>query len=497
MNLRTVTPDRSTPPDAPVATPTNPSSTGSTSSGPAQLVTTLPTPRTVRVLRVAVPVLFAVVVIGGLFGLIVGGRADTGELTQSQSPSTTTGDAVTGGTQPRSEPPQAVVGDVEPEQPPAPSEQPQVDPESPIAPQDPDAGVAPLPAGTTRFARVPDGRVLDTRADKPVTPGETITVDVGSTIAADASAVALSVNVMGAERSGLVYASFDAGSIPVADLNGPMTSNLVIVPRGDDTLLTLTNAPGGHLVVDVVGQFIPSGPTAAGRFVAVEPITIGTLVTEIQGREATFDPGDQVLPASGVGYVVVRIRADVGTDGGVVHLGAGPDDLTQTMMWGPSSGDDRIRHGVAIVPLNDLGQWSLVYNGGSELEADLLGYFTDDAAAVSTSGLFVPLPTTRLSSGGLKAGQPATLDVGALVPDQVKVGAVAVSVSATASESGQVFLYNPDGPTPSASILDVGGGVTRNVVTITSTDLEGKVAVLSDIDADLVVETTGYFVAEG
>ncbi len=323
---------------------------------------------------------------------------------------------------------------------------------------DPDP-VGALPVGTTRFVPVSGDPVVDTRAGQPQAPGNRLIVEVGDVVSPDASAVMLAVNVIGAPGEGPVALKFDQGSVTVDDV-GPMLSELLIVPRRSATDLVITNGAGGHVVVNVVGQFVASGPTTAGRFVPVAPATIGTLITAVEGRSATFGTAELgLLPERGVGQVLVRIRADVGDQGGIVRVGSAPDNLTRQLMWGPTSGADRTRMGFAVVSPDQLGQWSLDYNGGSELAADLLGYFTDDQAENSTAGLFVPLPSTRFTGG----------DLGVLVPDGTTVSAAAVTVDR---------------------------GRTRTAV-ITPTDRDGRIAVPSDPAVELVLETTGYFLGDG
>lgn len=418
-----------------------------TSAPDGELVTTLPTTRFVGLRRFALPVLIILVVLAALILVVRVGTADNSSdqaQTAALAPpadATAANTTAPGTTTPASSATPTTAADPQPTEPAI----------------DPDPASA-LPVGTTRFVPVTGDPVVDTRAGRPQAPGNRLIVEIGDVVSPDASAVMLAVNVIGASTEGPVELKFDQGPVTVDDI-GPMLSELLIVPRRSATDLVITNSAGGHVVVNVVGQFVASGPTTAGRFIPVAPTTIGTLVTAVEGRSATFGTAELgLLPERGVGQVLVRIRADVGDQGGVVRVGSAPDNLTGQLMWGPTTGADRTRMGLAVVSPDQLGQWSLEYNGGSELAADLLGYFTDDQAETSTAGLFVPLPSTRFTAD----------DLGVLVPDGTTVSAAAVTVDR---------------------------GRTRAAV-ITPTDQDGRIAIPSDPAVELVLETTGYFLAD-
>ncbi|MEM9613499.1 MAG: hypothetical protein AAGA59_11225 [Actinomycetota bacterium] len=327
--------------------------------------------------------------------------------------------------------------------------------------------VDPAPFGATRFEPVETAPVLDT--EQPLAPGESVTVEPADIVDPTATAVAVSVTVRGAPATGALTAAFDAGTVTVVDVEAPMVSQLAIVPRNGEAPLTLTAASGGRLTVDVVGQFVPSEATAAGRIVAVEPIVIGSLTTAIDGSSATFAPVENAeLPTGGVDSVLIRIAADIGDEGGTVRIGPDLDDLSQSLMWGPTTAGDRTRMGLAIVPLDELEQLSLDYQGGAELQVQLLAYITGEGAPVSTNGLFVPLPATRLIATADRgetldaaAEQAPVLDLGPYLSADTLIGSAALSAD--------------------------------NGLTIASAAATGRLSVAPDLGGD--VETIGYFLA--
>lgn len=360
-----------------------------------------------------------------------------------------------------------------------------------------EATVAPIAeTSTSRFVDIPTARVIDTRPSGPVAENGTASVDLTPHISPDATAVALSISVIEPLVAGPVTAKIDYGAVSVADLSAPMSSNLVIVPRATANELTMSLAGGGHLIVDIAGYFEPAASSAAGRFIPVAPQPIGRLWTETQGRETTLAVAESgLVPSTGVGSVIIRLRADVGDSGGRVRLGSGPDDLSNMVMWSPTSEGDRTRHGLAIVSLDDLGQLSMAYEGGTEINIDLLGYFTDDDAEVSSTGLFVPLPTTPLFDGRLASQTTTPIDVAGSLGTGANVSAVALTIIANADKPGSLFTYNAEVGLPRSTTLDVGGSVARATATAQAIDASGRALLFADVDTSVRIETTGYFLA--
>ncbi len=271
----------------------------------------------------------------------------------------------------------------------------------------PVAGIAPdAPDRASRLVAQTPTRVLDTRAaaTPPPSPGETHTVEVPG----DATAVALSVTLIEAERSGSVVVDGRAGAVEAIAVGGPgsAVTNLVIVPVvGDEA--TVRSSAGGHLVVDVVGRFeqAPDG-AADGRFVALDGARITSLETAVDGRETAlaFEP---TVPADATAVLAV-ITADVGADGGIVRLGPEADAYDQQLMWGPAGGTRQVR-GLALIEPDEAGTAALRYDGGSALTVDAVGYFTGDGAEVAVEGLYVPSGPRLLYTGPIGPDQPVVL----------------------------------------------------------------------------------------
>ena len=274
-----------------------------------------------------------------------------------------------------------------------------------------DASATIAASGPSRLIAQAPERVLDTRqvdgADAPPPAPETahsVTVPDGRT------AVALSVSLLSAERSGSVTIDGRSGVVEAVAVGGPAATvtNLVIVPVAG-TELTLRNSGGGHLVVDLVGSFeaAPEG-ASSGRFVAVDPTRITELETAVDGREATLS-FEQVTPSGEASAVLAVVVADVGADGGVVRLGPDADSYDQMLMWGPADETSRQRRGLVLIAPDAAETSALLYNGGSALTVDVIGYFTDNAAPVEVDGLYVPSGPSTLFSGELGPEEPVVL----------------------------------------------------------------------------------------
>lgn len=310
-----------------------------------------------------------------------------------------------------------------------------------------------LPERASRLVAHAPRRALDTReGDAEGTapdPDVVHQIEVEQT----ATAVALSVSVLGTERAGSVLIDGRAGAVEAITLGGAggTTTNFVVVPVAGGPL-NIRSTAGGHLVVDVVGTFEHSAESTSGRFVSVEPVTVGELETEIDGRELelAFTP---TLPLDEASAVLVVIDADVGVEGGMVRLGPDVDSFDQMLMWAPSDGVSRQRRGLALVDPSDDILAALRYDGGSLLTAEVVGYFTNEGAESGTSGLYVPSGPELVVDGPIGPDDPVSF-----VPEEVFAGSALLTVgssSAIAGQLGSVLVPVDDAGltvTPSADI---------------------------------------------
>ncbi len=464
------------------------------------ILTVLPTPRVIRRRRwlVAILAILALAAAAALAYATVLSAGSTGPTIESAPVDSTPIDnaPAVADAQPVSDPVDAVV-------------EPADDADEDAVDGATDEAAEPL-AGAGRFVDVPTTRLLDTRSGSEMAPvpaaGATVEAEIGDLVpGTGVSTVVLSVNVAMAQGPGPVSVSASDDADPVTAIEvvgaGQMTTNLVFVPHSPGAPITVTTDGGGHLVVDLIGYFedvdAAGAGSAAGRFVPVATQRLARLVTEVDGREAVVSPlANPALPASGVSSVVVRITADVGGEGGMVRLGADPEALPNTMMWAETSGDDRTRQGVAIVSLSELDELAFTYNGGSVLDLDVLGYFTDDSALPTRSGLFVPVddPGGTSIAATVRAGEATTVSLAPVLGvDPTQLGAVAVNVFATSDSPGELFVKGPTQDTPSSATVELGAGTARFGFTATLVGNDGDIVINSNVDASVTLVVPGYF----
>jgi hypothetical protein len=308
------------------------------------------------------------------------------------------------------------------------------------------------------------------RADQPLQPGARISGSVPS----GTTAVAVSVTVTRAIRTGEV--TVDGGAGPVTALRvaqaGATTTNLVIVPVAGSALTAVTR-PGGGLTVDIVGTFTTADTARAGRFVPVKQTRVVSLTTTRDGRTATVDPASFGAEA-GIRAVLALVTAKIGTNPAWVDLGGEPGQIDRTMSWGPASGSFE-RRGLALIPVNGKGQFSLRYEHGSRIDVDVLGYFTGKQATDTVAGLYVPRTPATVFDGVARAHG-----------DRIEAPAPAAAVF--------LNLRGESGVTGRLPARDVGIASGRTIGT-TLPAADGKTEIRASRPLSVRATLLGYFVA--
>ncbi|MEM9561504.1 MAG: hypothetical protein AAGA93_02735 [Actinomycetota bacterium] len=299
------------------------------------------------------------------------------------------------------------------------------------------------------------------------------------------TALVLSVSVLGTDGPGTVTIDCDFGSIDAVTVGGAgaTTTGLVVVPGREPS--RLINPTGGDLVVDLVGTFVASGATAEGRFVSVDPVRVGGLVTATDGREGEIDLGgaEAGIDSAAVTAALVLITADVGDDGGRIGVGPAAGALDQMLMWGPPASANRQRSGVVLVAPGDDGSFALRYDGGSVLDVDLIGYVTGADAPVTTDGLFVPASTILTID--------RTFPVGTTIVEASPAGVDAAFVGVRAEPGGGV---TPPRPGLARDLTSASGRTIGTVFGVgTSPDGRSGLAVSSQVELSARLQIFGHF----
>ena len=372
--------------------------------------------------------------------------------------------------------------------------------------------VAPVRLFDTRFAPAPTGSVPD---------GGTLDVQVAGEVGIPAegvSAVTLNVTAVRTTAPGYVTVWPTGSTQPTtANLNvlgqGEAIPNLVTVPLGSDGKVSFFALRELDLVADVSGYWTEANEATAGRFVPLTPERVFNTRTDPiggalapQGRLSVDVAGQHGVPPSGASAVVLNLTGISTGQRSFVTAFPGGTPLPKVANVNIEGGDD-VSPNLAIVPLGADGSIDFYASHGAHLIADVFGYFTDDKAPVSSSGLFVPTSPTRVMDTRPQiydqyADQFIAADTLLAVPisevgDVPGLGAAAVFANVTGTRAAgrghlTVWPSTTDRPTV-ASVNLLAAGVTRPNAVLVPLGGRGDISIYSFAGAHAVVDVFGYF----
>ena len=229
-----------------------------------------------------------------------------------------------------------------------------------------------------RFEPVEPERLLDTRDQRPLHAGETVTIPLPAGVPHDATAVAVNLTTTASPGFGYFTAFPSGAARPNASV---LTTSAADQVRAASTIvpvsaagLSIYSSAGGHLIVDVTGWFTSSDAdeTSSGLFVATDPVRLldtrtngGTLgVGDVRNVE-TGTPGRALVintttvspPAPGFLTVYSANRGRPGTSA----VNGRPGDATANLTIAPT--DD---HTLAVYT-----------DTGGDVLLDRSGWFTE------------------------------------------------------------------------------------------------------------------------
>ena len=384
---------------------------------------------------------------------------------------------------------------------------------------DPGAG---LPATSSAFVPLSAQRLLDTRiglgrgGTNAVPANSSIDLQVtghGGVPIDGVAAVVLNVTLTESGAPGYVTAWPTGELRPVAsnlnaELAGQTVASLVTVPVGSTGAVSLYTQSGGHLIADVMGYYVLSGPTRDGRLEATDPHRVlDTRLGTGVGGVTTRPSAGQVLKLqiSGVGQVVPPTASAV-----ILNLtatdAAAPGFIT---VWSegtrPTTSNLNVTYGgqtvanQVIVPIGADGSIELFTQSGTHLVADVVGWFTGIDDARSTSGLFIPTAPTRhidtRQTKPLAPGDTVAVDAaGAHLVPATGVSAVVGTLTVTNSKGAGFFTAFPDGATrPTASNLNAEHADQTIANHITTKLANNRFDVFSQTGGDVIVDITGWY----
>lgn len=369
--------------------------------------------------------------------------------------------------------------------------------------------------GTGRLVPITPRRVLDTRSNLGSSIGKPLANTVTSfhlpesVVPADATAVA--VNVTGVAPASAGFVSVWSAGYPqptASNLNfankGETDANAAVLPLAPGHDVNLFSSTSANLIVDVTGYWVPATDAKAGRFIATDPNRILDTRNAIgiaAGRlapKSTVDlqvTGRGGVPATGVSAVAMVVTSVGATTPGYVTVWPTGQGIPEASSLNSMGGD--VRANLVIVPVGANGKVSLFTWSSIDLLADVAGWFTDDSAARSGSGLLQTVAPTRLldtrdTHTAFSAGE--TRDVA--LPIGSAAGAKIYNLTAVQSVGPGFFTAFPaDQTLPIASNVNFEHGLeTRAALAITKTSA-GKIKLYGFAGADILVDAQAYFTA--
>jgi hypothetical protein len=374
-------------------------------------------------------------------------------------------------------------------------------------------------AETTKFVPVSPRRILDTR-DGLGAPAGAIGVGgqidlriagVGGLPDSGVAAVVLNITATEAARAGYVSVYPSGTRRPtVSSLNleaGQTAANLVTVKVGANGKVTLFTSGGTHLVADVAGYYTAAVTASDGRLQTSTPerildtrIGLGAAHALTAGAHIDLQvAGRGPVPATGAAAVVLNITGDQASRDGFIT--AWPTGVDRPVVSNLNLVAGETRANLVVVPIGADGQISLFSSGGTELIADVAGWFTGATAPEGSVGLFVPISPTRMLDTRQEPTAPTapvssvTRQIGSttVVPPEA---AAAVSANVTVTESGGpgfITAWPADTQRPLVSNLNTtraGQTVPNAVVVPLGHD---DLALYTQSGAHVIIDVNGWY----
>jgi hypothetical protein len=360
---------------------------------------------------------------------------------------------------------------------------------------------APPDTGAAAYVPLAPARAADSRTGQGIVriDAHRWRVGLAEHLGDEATAVVISLTLLG--HSGFAVATAAGAPAPGSSQvnlssGGVASATAVVAVNGDRAIDVHTGGAGvEHVIVDVVGEFVPAVSARAGRLVAIDPQRV--LDTRVAGAPAARAASVRIPAPPGVPPDAVAIAVNLTV---VPHEPAG---FVSAMPAGApvppisllnATGTGVIRAVTAIVPMSPEG--IDVYTGfTTELVVDVAGYFTGPSAQARADGLFVALPEparrvdTRREPGGM-LGPGATREIAIGPQGATFFGTVTMVDTA---DGGFVTAHAAGEPRPLASTANANGALeTVSNAAIVGASERG-IAVSSSHGTHLVVDQYGWF----
>ena len=266
-----------------------------------------------------------------------------------------------------------------------------------------------------------------------------------------------------------------------------------------------------HVVVDVFGYFTAVPASSSGRLVTIDPVRVlDTRTGEGTGGSQGPVPAQgtvnvkmtSVIPADAAA-VVMTLTADQALAPGYIQAiptGGGTPLRASSNLNLDRAGE--MMANTVISPLGSNGSVTLFTESGADLIVDVVGYFTGQSDASSTTGLFIPIAPnrvrdTRVSGGVVPTGATFQVPFSSTPPlAPLPPSAVAGNLTATDSTgSGYVQLIPTGATTPigSTSTLNINGANRTVAASNILSGVTGSITVHNETATQLIYDVTGFF----
>jgi hypothetical protein len=374
-------------------------------------------------------------------------------------------------------------------------------------------------AGSSVFTPLPPARILDTRSGQggKFADKETRQVRIagaGGVPAAGATAVVLNVTATEASKAGFVTVWPGGGAVPgLSSVNvvaGQTVPNLVTVQVGSDGTISVFSDGGTHVLVDVMGYYSATDKSVTGGRYQAVPLKRAADTRNTGGAipaGATLNvpiAGQWGVPV-GATAAVLNVTVTGVARGGFTTVFPGKTGRPTTSNLN-SAGEDRANQ--AIVKLGADGSVDVFSENGSQIIVDVAGYFTSDTAALSRSGLFIPIAPLRvLDTREVKDAEGKVVKPGADSTTYARVGeqggidtccagSVVTNVTAVdAANAGFVTVYVTGSSKPDTSSLNPAKGETVPNHATTALGTSGDIAIHTTAGAHFIVDAFGWYTA--
>ena len=366
-------------------------------------------------------------------------------------------------------------------------------------------GIQPLRVLDTRSAPLPDNG-----CHAPTFGGQTISVQMagrGEIPAGTVTAVALNVTVV--DPTGGTFLTVWPSGEPrplASNLNavpGQIVPNMVITKVGADGKVDIFNFAGSaHVVVDVLGYFVPSG---GDRLSPIAPVrTLDTRPgTSVGGRATPLGAGQQLdvttVAACGANSSGAALNVTAVAPTGSTFLTVWPAGTARPTASNLNATAGQVIPNMAMVKTTR-GLASIFNNNGSvDLVVDVIGCFGDSGSVLNPISPERVLDT-RGPTGGHQAplapGETALVSISGVRVPSSGVTAVALNVTGVDPTANTYLTVWPAGVArPLASNLNLVPGLTQPNMVIAKV-VDGKVNIFNFAGSThVVVDVVGYFTA--